>query len=147
LPENPAKVAVASHLDLAPDCRFLTSGPSRVIVFVPRGASHGGMADVEIHEIGDERVDLVQAMAVLARLGLRRVLVEGGGTLNFELLRLRLVDEIQVYLGPLIFGGATAPTLADGAGLPREQAIALAAPSVDVWPDGGVLLRYMVKLS
>ena len=53
------------------------------------------------------------------------MLVEGGGTLNFELLRLGLVDEVQVFVAPLIFGGATSPTLADGAGLPRELAISL----------------------
>jgi len=43
--------------------------------------------------------------------------VEGGGSLNFELLRLGLVDEVQVFVAPLIFGGATAPTLYFGKGL------------------------------
>ncbi|MBV9325230.1 MAG: dihydrofolate reductase family protein [Chloroflexi bacterium] len=166
LPENPAKVAIASHLDLAPDCRFLTSGPSRVILFVPRAVSDpiqvkmGGADEVsdpsvgvspsnrhEIYPVGDKQVDLVDAMSTLSSLGLRRVLVEGGGTLNFELLRLRLVDELQLYVAPLVFGGATSPTPADGAGLPRELAIALGRPSVDVWQDGGVVLRYMVERS
>ena len=78
---------------------------------------------------------------------MRRVLVEGGGTLNFELLRLGLVDELQVFVAPLVFGGATAPTLADGAGLSRDLAIRLGKPSVDAWPDGGVLLRYKVEPS
>jgi 2,5-diamino-6-(ribosylamino)-4(3H)-pyrimidinone 5'-phosphate reductase len=150
LPENPAKVAVTSDLDLAPDCRFLSSGPARVILFVPRGVGVDAstrLTGAEIHAVGDEGVDLVAAMSTLARLGLRRVLVEGGGTLNFELLRLGLVDDVQVYLAPMIFGGATSPTLADGAGLPRDLAIALANPSVEVWQDGGVLLRYKVERS
>jgi 2,5-diamino-6-(ribosylamino)-4(3H)-pyrimidinone 5'-phosphate reductase len=146
LGENPAKVAVASHLDLAPECRFLSSGPARVILFVPRGVQDARLAamGVEIYEVGDERVDLLAAMSTLAYLDLRRVLVEGGGTLNFELLRLGLVDELQLCVAPLIFGGATSPTLADGAGLPRELAIPLGSPTVEVWEDGGVLLRYMV---
>lgn len=147
-PPNPAKVAIASHLDLDPECRFLTSGPARVILFVPCGVSDISLpADVELHVVGDERVDLAEAMAVLTRLGIRRVLVEGGGTINFELLRLRLVDELHVFVAPLVFGGATSPTLADGVGLSRDLAISLGKPSVDAWPDGGVLLRYKVEPS
>jgi 2,5-diamino-6-(ribosylamino)-4(3H)-pyrimidinone 5'-phosphate reductase len=145
---NPIKVAIASHLDLDPQCRFLTSGPARIIVFVPRGVSDTSLpGDVELHVVGDERVNLAEAMAVLTRLGIRQVLVEGGGTLNFELLRLGLVDELQLFVAPLVFGGATSPTLADGAGLPRELAVKLGKPSVEAWPDGGVLLRYKVEPS
>src|SRR5512141_1003216 len=33
LPPNPAKVAVASRLELKPDCNFLTAGPARIILF------------------------------------------------------------------------------------------------------------------
>ena len=33
-------------------------------------------------------------------------MVEGGSTLNFELLRLGLVDEVTAYVAPMIFGGA-----------------------------------------
>jgi 2,5-diamino-6-(ribosylamino)-4(3H)-pyrimidinone 5'-phosphate reductase len=148
-PPNPAKVGVASHLGLDPDCRFLTSGPARIILFVPLGVADASLSEmgVEIHALGERRVDLAGALARLAHLGMRRVLVEGGGTLNFELLRLGLVDELQVYLAPLVFGGATAPTLADGAGLSREAAILLGRPSVDAWQDGGVLLRYKVERS
>jgi 2,5-diamino-6-(ribosylamino)-4(3H)-pyrimidinone 5'-phosphate reductase len=145
--EQPAKVAVASHPGLKPGCRFLTSGPARVILFVPRGAADGSMPGVEIYETGDRRVDLVDVMSTLGRLGLPRVLVEGGGTLNFELLRLGLVDEVQLYIGPMIFGGATSPTLADGTGLTRSNAIQLGKPTVDVWQDGSVVLRYMVERS
>jgi hypothetical protein len=47
----------------------------------------------------------------------------------------------------MIFGGATAPTLADGAGLARQHAIALRPPDVEVWEDGGIVLRYMVDPS
>lgn len=148
-PSNPAKVAVASHLRLEPGSRFLTSGPARVILFVPRGLGDPSLTatGVEIHAVGEGRVDLVAAMATLRALGMRRVLVEGGGTLNFELLRLGLVDELQVYVAPLVFGGASAPTLADGDGLSRELAIGLGRPSVDAWADGGVLLRYKVDRS
>ena len=85
------------------------------------------------------------ALDTLKELGVNHLLVEGGGTLNFELLRLQLVDEVQMYLAPLIFGGSRAPTLAGGAGLPRDQAISLHPTNVEVWDDGGVVLHYAVR--
>jgi 2,5-diamino-6-(ribosylamino)-4(3H)-pyrimidinone 5'-phosphate reductase len=148
-PEHPTKVAIASHLGLDPRCRFLTSGPAQVILFVPRGVTDAALTTdgVNVYEVGDQRVDLAEAMSTLAQVGVRRILVEGGGTLNFELLRLGLVDELQIYVAPLVFGGAAAPSPADGSGLPRDMAVRLAQPRVEVWPDGGVVLRYKVEPS
>jgi 2,5-diamino-6-(ribosylamino)-4(3H)-pyrimidinone 5'-phosphate reductase len=148
-PAQPARIGIASRLALRPDARFINGPVARVILFVPTGQDSQTRPGppVEVFELGRDRVDLAAAFATLSELGLRRVMVEGGGTLNFELLRLGLVDEIQLYLAPLIFGGALSPTLADGEGLTRDAAICLGPPEVDVWPDGGLVLRYMVKPS
>jgi 2,5-diamino-6-(ribosylamino)-4(3H)-pyrimidinone 5'-phosphate reductase len=146
-PENPAKVGVVSRPDLRPDCRFLSVGPARIILFTCGPESESGWLrdrHVEVHSSGDSRVDLVLALEKLADRGIRRLLVEGGGTLNFELLRLGLVDEVRVFVAPLLLGGASAPTLADGAGLAREHAIKLRPTDVEQWQDGGLMLRYMV---
>ena len=152
LPDNPAKVAVASaQLQLKPGGRFITAGPSRIILFTPLAASESAdatllrAAGVEVLALGVGRVDLVAALEKLGELGMRSVLVEGGASLNFEVLRLGLVDEVQVFVAPLIFGGVSAPTLADGAGLARDAAIRLTRTAVDTWEDGGVLLRYKVE--
>jgi 2,5-diamino-6-(ribosylamino)-4(3H)-pyrimidinone 5'-phosphate reductase len=74
--------------------------------------------------------------------GVNRLMVEGGGTLNFELMRLGLVDEVTAYVAPMIFGGAYAPTLATGSGLERSAAIPLKLIEVEKWDDGGILLKY-----
>ncbi|MCA1646479.1 MAG: dihydrofolate reductase family protein [Chloroflexi bacterium] len=156
-PENPAKVAVVSRLGFKPNGQFLTAGPARIIVFTP--APEGTLVDrgedalqsqwaalgVEIFTLGAGRVDLGAAMQTLGQLGVRSVLVEGGGSLNFELLRFGLVDEVQVFVAPVIFGGGSAPTLADGSGLVQAAALKLERVDVDVWQDGGVVLRYKVK--
>jgi 2,5-diamino-6-(ribosylamino)-4(3H)-pyrimidinone 5'-phosphate reductase len=144
-PENPAKVAILSDpAALNDDSRFLTVGPARIILFCPASAQFDSFQNFEIFPLGDPRVDLTGAMAKLGELGMKRVLVEGGGTLNFELLRLGLVDEVQVYVAPRIFGGATAPTLADG---PGGLALGLTLTSVAAVEGSGVLLRYKVEPS
>src|SRR5262249_31000488 len=90
LDENPAKVAVVSVPDLRPDARFLSSGPARIVVFTTERASGAQLAalrerGVEVFALGVTQVDLPAALATLRGLGIRRLLVEGGGTLNFEL--------------------------------------------------------------
>ena len=92
-------------------------------------------------------MDLTQMMNTLAELGVRRLMVEGGATLNFELLRLGLVDEVNTFVAPMIFGGESAPTLAAGAGFERSEAVPLILMDVERWDDGGVLIKYLVQRS
>ncbi|HET9589842.1 MAG TPA: dihydrofolate reductase family protein, partial [Anaerolineales bacterium] len=94
-----------------------------------------------------ERVDLAKALRTLQDLGIRRLMVEGGATLNFELLRLGLVDELTAYIAPMIFGGESAPTLAAGPGLERSAAIPLRLIHFENHEDGGVLLKYNISRS
>lgn len=44
----------------------------------------------------------------------RRLLCEGGSELNSSLFRKGLIDELHVTICPMIVGGRTAPTIADG---------------------------------
>jgi 2,5-diamino-6-(ribosylamino)-4(3H)-pyrimidinone 5'-phosphate reductase len=96
-----------------------------------------------VHE--GARVDLAAMMQTLKNIGIDRLMVEGGGTMNFELLKLGLVDEITAFVAPLIFGGANAPTLADGLGVPRAAALSLQLKDLERFDDGGVVLRYTIE--
>ncbi len=55
-------------------------------------------------------------MKKLEKLGIRRILLEGGGTLNWSMLSSGLVDEVSVAITPRILGGVDAITLAEGKG-------------------------------
>jgi 2,5-diamino-6-(ribosylamino)-4(3H)-pyrimidinone 5'-phosphate reductase len=92
-----------------------------------------------------DKVDLKNTLAILKKLGINRLMVEGGATLNFELLRLGLVDEVLAYMAPMIFGGASAPTMVAGSGLERSAAIPLKLVHVEKWDDGGVLVKYQLE--
>ena len=50
-------------------------------------------------------VDLLAGMQALAKHGLTRILVEGGGTLAAGLLRADLVDRLAWFHAPAIIGG------------------------------------------
>ena len=146
-PENPMKVGVLSRADLRPDSRFLTEGPAQVMVFTTEQSDPARLAElrqagVRVAVVGARRVDLPAALEALWRAGVRRLLVEGGGTLNAELLRLRLVDELYVYVAPLLFGGGAAPTFADGPGWERSAALGLTLLGVERLADVGFLAHY-----
>ena len=148
LSPNLVKVGVVTRVHLRPDSRFLNAGPERVIIFT---TSQTNLKQIDLLEkqgvqvfvMGEQQVDLVLTMHKLTELGIPRMLVEGGGTSNEPLLWLRLVDEISIYIAPLIFSGVNAPILARGVCLQHQEAIQLQLIDVDMLGDGGILLWYL----
>lgn len=152
LSPNPVKVGVATSVanaDILLHSDFIKHGPARVVIFTTSQTSKPQLEKlralgVELFVDDSLRVDLKKMMATLKKIGVDHLMVEGGGTMNFELMRLGLVDELTMYVAPMIFGGATAPTLADGIGIPRDAAIGMKLIDAEKWEDGGVFLRYKI---
>ena len=68
-------------------------------------------------EPGSQHVALGRLIAELGKREIQRVLVEGGPTLGWELVREGLVDELVLYLAPILVGGADAPSVLMGEGI------------------------------
>ena len=150
LSPNPIKVGIVTCADLKSDSNFLKVGSARIVIFTTEQTSKAQVENLQargvevfVHE--SPRVDLEKALRTLKELGVNRLMVEGGGTLNFELLRLGLVDELSMYVAPIIFGGESAPTAAAGSGIARGEAIPLRLVKSEVHEDGGVVLQYQVE--
>ena len=92
----------------------------------------------------DDRVDLQAWMKVLGEKNIDSILLEGGATLNFSMLKEGLVHQVQSYIAPKIFGGATAPTPVGGNGFEKiADAIQLEQLKVeqvgeDIWVCGNI---------
>ena len=71
-----------------------------------------GVEVIEVTAEADGRPSLGAALGVLAKRGLTRVLVEGGGRLAAGLMRAGLVDEIAWFRAPGAIGGDGVPALA-----------------------------------
>ncbi|MCS7143736.1 MAG: 2,5-diamino-6-(ribosylamino)-4(3H)-pyrimidinone 5'-phosphate reductase [Archaeoglobaceae archaeon] len=113
--ENPMKVVVDSKCRI-PENAEVFSG--KVIVAVSKLAEKERVDKVskkaEIVVFGEEKVDLKALLEDLYKKGVRRLMVEGGGTLLSSLLKDGLVDEMFIYYAPIIIGGERSPTICDG---------------------------------
>ncbi len=144
---DPVKVGIISEATLSVNSRFMTVGAAPIVIFTSQRTSETQLTTLrdegaQVYVLGETRVNLATALKTLAEQGIENVMVEGGGSLNAALLAKGLINEVQVYIAPLIFGGATAPTLADGEGI--LAGIKLDLVSVEKRGGGGVLLKYRV---
>jgi riboflavin biosynthesis pyrimidine reductase len=88
---------------------FFTAATERPIVFTVSSAPEADRKQAaeaaEVIIAGEEDVDLLRAVGELGSRGAKSVLAEGGPTLNGELARAGLLDELCVTLSPLLASG------------------------------------------
>jgi 2,5-diamino-6-(ribosylamino)-4(3H)-pyrimidinone 5'-phosphate reductase len=99
-----------------------------VVLLVSRQVSddylaHLRAAGVSYLFCGNDHVDVRTACRKIGtRLGLRKLLLEGGGTFNGAMLKAGLVDEISQVVVPIVDGGMGIATLFDIPGRPPRKA-------------------------
>lgn len=90
-------------------------------------------------------VDLKLLFRKLEKRGLKTILVEGGGELNWSLLRLGLVNELKVTVAPKIAGGRLATTLVEGEGFDEvAQGVKLKLKKIERKKTGELVLHYQI---
>lgn len=144
--ENPVRIVVDSMARTPVDADILKKGDGMRIIAVSKSAPLEKVNRLshlaEIITVGEKHVDLGKLMAELKARGINRLMVEGGATLNWGLISEGLVDEINVFVGNVIIGGSTAPTLVDGEGKISEIC-RLSLISCEKMEEG-VLIRWKV---
>ncbi|MFX0023203.1 MAG: dihydrofolate reductase family protein [Candidatus Hermodarchaeota archaeon] len=65
---------------------------------------------------GSKKVDILQIMPKLYNMGIHKLLLEGGGTLNWVFIKNNLIDEIRLTIAPWMVGGKEAINLVEGDG-------------------------------
>ena len=157
--KNPIRVIVDSKGRIPIDSQIVrTASRIRTIVAVTDQAPQEkirileGMG-VQVTVIGEGKkglsavvphgVNLKELFRRLEKMGLYRILVEGGGELNWSLLHLGVVDELIVTIAPKIIGGRLATTLVEGDGFEEiVQGIRLQLMKVEQERTGELVLFY-----
>lgn len=117
--KNPTRIIPTSTADIPLDANILKKDSPTIIVTTEKAPEDRVKAlseKVEVIIAGKEEVDLVKMMDILYNRGIRNLMVEGGSTLNWNLIKNGLVDEIRIIHMPFIVGGTDTPTLVGGEG-------------------------------
>jgi diaminohydroxyphosphoribosylaminopyrimidine deaminase/5-amino-6-(5-phosphoribosylamino)uracil reductase len=93
----------------------------------------------------DSHVDLKELMSALGKKSIDSILLEGGEALNWSALHSGIVNKVQTYLAPKLFGGIDAKSPVGGTGIESpDGAFHLSPPSVTILGDDILLESEMI---
>ncbi len=121
----PLRVVVDGRGVVPPTARVLSDGAAPTLIATTGGAAEdrrkawraAGAEVLVLGDAGDGRVPLEDLFAELGKRDLQRVLLEGGPTLAWEAVRGGCVDEVVLFLAPILVGGRAAPSVLMGDGI------------------------------
>ncbi|MEM0260505.1 MAG: 2,5-diamino-6-(ribosylamino)-4(3H)-pyrimidinone 5'-phosphate reductase [Sulfolobales archaeon] len=122
--ENPVRIVVDGRLSIREDLRLVRDLIARTIILTSEKADPAKIErlrsrGVEVYVIESQnppRIDMEKALEKLYELGIRKVLVEGGGDLIWSLVSRDLVDEFRVTYTGYVFGGRDSVSIVGGEG-------------------------------
>ena len=136
--KNPVRIICDSHLRTPPDSRVVRTArevPTILAAAAPPPERRKALEDAgcQVWDLpGPEgRVDLNALMDRLGARGIDSVLLEGGGELNWAALHSGIVQKVQAYIAPKLFGGTAAKSPIAGLGVETPaQAVRLVRTTV-----------------
>ncbi|MGX6607499.1 RibD family protein [Micromonosporaceae bacterium Da 78-11] len=144
---TPVKVTMTRGCDLDPAARFFTAGDVDKLVYCATptlAEARDRLGEVATVIDGGDPVDVHLISADLAARGIRRLMVEGGGTMHTQFLTAGLADELQLVVAPFFVGDSRAPRFVGDGDFPwgpdRRATLAEVRQIGDV-----VLLRYALS--
>ena len=149
---DPVRIIVDSTARIPPTSRILRTAHNRItLVAVTNRAPASKIKKIQdcgalVIVAGSQIVDLREVLSIVHSIGIETILVEGGGELNWSLLRRGLVSELIVTIAPLIAGGRTATTLVEGEGYRHiYKAAKMKLINLSRQRNGEVVLHYQSR--
>ena len=123
--KNPVRIILDSKGSIPTKSKILqTSNKIPTIIAVSKTISKSNLQKlnkfpVEIIIVGKNTVNLKSLLEKLFEKNIKSVLVEGGGTVNWEFIKQNLFDEMIVTISPYLIGGNNAISLVHGVGFDK----------------------------
>ncbi len=117
--KNPTRIVPTSKANIPLDANILQKHAPTIIFTSSEAPEEKVKAleeKVEVVRCGKEKINVLRMMEILYSKGIKNLIVEGGSTLNWELIKYGLIDEIRLIHMPFIVGGTDTPTLVGGEG-------------------------------
>jgi 2,5-diamino-6-(ribosylamino)-4(3H)-pyrimidinone 5'-phosphate reductase len=149
--KNPTRIIIDSAAKIPLNSNILqTTSRIRTIIATTSRADRNRIKKIQqtgamVIVAGRKQVNLKEVFSFLKKSGFRKVLVEGGGEINWSVLKSGIVSELIVTIAPKIVGGRSATTLVDGDGYTNvEEAIKLKLRRIIRQNTGEIILHYQV---
>ena len=123
--KNPIRIILDSHGTISNKSKILqTSNKVKTIIVVSKKITKKNLQklkkfSVEIIIVGENQVNIKSLIKILSKRKIKTILLEGGGTINWEFIKNNLVDEFFITITPFILGGKDAITLVQGEGFDK----------------------------
>lgn len=123
--KNPIRIILDSHGAISINSKILqTCNKVPTIIAVSRKISNKNLKKlkkfpVEIIMSGESLVNIKSLMNSLSKRKIKTILVEGGGTVNWQFIQNKMFDEIFITISPFIIGGTDAITFVQGKGFDK----------------------------
>jgi 2,5-diamino-6-(ribosylamino)-4(3H)-pyrimidinone 5'-phosphate reductase len=113
------------------------------IIVLDQGTREGREGREGRREDNGEKVDLKKLFDQLEKEGVSNVLVEGGGEINWSIIKNNLFDEIVITVSPLIIGGKNAISLVGGEGYKTiNESVKIKLSRIQKKSNGEIILHY-----
>jgi len=123
--KNPTRIILDSKGTISKNSKIIkTSDKIPTIIAVSKKISKVNLLNlkklpVEIIISGENSVNLKLLMKKLSTKKIETILVEGGGTVNWEFIKNNIFDELIITLSPYLIGGNDATSLVEGKGFSK----------------------------
>ncbi|HEY7081915.1 MAG TPA: 2,5-diamino-6-(ribosylamino)-4(3H)-pyrimidinone 5'-phosphate reductase [Nitrososphaeraceae archaeon] len=146
---GPTRIIIDSTARIPLQSKILKSAHRiKTIVAVTRRAKNTRIKKIQstgamIMIAGNKDVDLKIVFEQLNKIGFKKILVEGGGEINWSVLRLGIVNELIVTIAPRIVGGRSATTIVEGLGYSKmSEGIKMNLEKIVTQDVGEIVLYY-----
>ena len=116
--KDPYRVIVDSDLCIPLNSKVLQNTDEKTIIATAERAPKKKLAKMKnVFVCGKEKVDLQKLVLGLSAMGIKNILIEGGGELNASALEEGIVDKLCLFIAPKIIGGKEARGIFGGKGI------------------------------
>ena len=123
--KNPIRIILDSQGSISSSSKIIkTCKKIQTIIVVSKKISKKNLLRLQkfpLHVVilGEKKINIKKLLQYLSKQKINSVLVEGGGTVNWEFISNNLIDEAIITLTPYIVGGENATTLVQGKGFSK----------------------------
>ena len=118
--KNPIRIILDSHGTIKNTSKIIKTAKNIPTIIVTsqlvskRNFSRLKNLPLDVIVCGKNQVNVRKLVPILCKKGIKKILVEGGGTLNLSFLKNNLINEIIVTITPFVLGSENSVNLFEG---------------------------------